>query len=718
MTIRLEYGIPAEQSGLAVRFGIAKGFFANAGIHLAMRTIYGGPELAAALNNGEIKIGELGSPPGITAIGRGGRLKIVASSVERGLGFFLIVDPLIKSWADLKGTTAGGLSRGSCGYWYLQQILAQHGIELEKDVAFSELGADYDRQVELLRSRKINLILSTEPYCAQAEKLGVANLWGGVGDLGELPRIQWMVVVVNENFLSEQPDHVRAFLRAAQQASYYVIGHLEEYIDFSATHFGIERDIIERAFRRELPYHHFGGELDLPGLQRAIDLQYRLGAISRVLSLNEVADLRFQLSLAPEAAPIVIDSSPSSKIAVSDSSVKLPPHDLFTDADACLNLAGEVSRELAATATRRDKEGKPPFEEIDRLRRTGLLKLLAPRAFGGAGGRWTDAMSVTRAIAEADGSIGQLIGYHYVNCIIGELQATSDQLAEFWADLVRNNWFIGDSLNPLDPSLIVKREGNDVRLTGRKSFSTGALVADRNLIAFFIEDRPRLAFIPADREGFQTNDDWDNMGQRLSASGSVSFFNVKVKSEEILGSGLSDLSAPTPRATLYVPVVHSAIAHVLLGMSKGAVDAAAEYTRKASRPWLTSGVDAANRDPYVLEQYGYLITELSASCALGEQAARDLERALDRGQTLTANERGATAVATYQSKVHATKTALETTAKIFELMGARSTASNYAFDRYWRNVRTLTLHDPVCYKAKEVGDHFLNRRIPDVTFYS
>ena len=363
---------------------------------------------------------------------------------------------------------------------------------------------------------------------------------------------------------------------------------------------------------------------------------------------------------------------------MSESPVMTPPpflNESGIDPGTYRNVAGEVSRKLAATAARRDKDGKPPFEEIDHLRQTGLLKLLAPQAFGGAGGRWTDAMSVTRTIAEADGSIGQLIGYHYVNCVIGELQSTTDQLAHFWADLVRKNWFVGDSLNPLDPTLIVMREGNDIRLTGRKSFSTGALVADRNLIAFFIEDHPRLAFIPADREGFHANDDWDNMGQRLSASGSVSFFNVKVKNEEILGSGLGDLGARTPRETLYVPVVHSAIAHVLLGISKGAVDAAAEYTRKTSRPWITSGVDAANRDPYVLEQYGHLITELSASLALGEQATGELERALDRGQTLTAKERGAAAVATYKSKVHATKTALETTAKIFELMGARSTAS-------------------------------------------
>jgi alkylation response protein AidB-like acyl-CoA dehydrogenase len=51
-------------------------------------------------------------------------------------------------------------------------------------------------------------------------------------------------------------------------------------------------------------------------------------------------------------------------------------------------------------------------------------------------------------------------------------------------------------------------------------------------------------------------------------------------------------------------------------------------------------------------------------------------------------------------------------------MGARATASHYRFDRFWRNVRTHTLHDPVFYKAREIGDFALNGHIPGVSLYS
>jgi alkylation response protein AidB-like acyl-CoA dehydrogenase len=51
-------------------------------------------------------------------------------------------------------------------------------------------------------------------------------------------------------------------------------------------------------------------------------------------------------------------------------------------------------------------------------------------------------------------------------------------------------------------------------------------------------------------------------------------------------------------------------------------------------------------------------------------------------------------------------------------MGTRSTASKYGFDRYWRDLRTFTLHDPVDYKLRDIGNWILNQELPPVTQYS
>lgn len=53
----------------------------------------------------------------------------------------------------------------------------------------------------------------------------------------------------------------------------------------------------------------------------------------------------------------------------------------------------------------------------------------------------------------------------------------------------------------------------------------------------------------------------------------------------------------------------------------------------------------------------------------------------------------------------------------FEVTGARATARGEGLDRFWRNVRTHTLHDPVAYKRREAGRHLLTGEPPEPTWY-
>ena len=77
-----------------------------------------------------------------------------------------------------------------------------------------------------------------------------------------------------------------------------------------------------------------------------------------------------------------------------------------------------------------------------------------------------------------------------------------------------------------------------------------------------------------------------------------------------------------------------------------------------------------------------------------------------------------TVIEAFSVKVACVQAALEVTSGIFDLTGARSTSSKYRFDRFWRNARTLTLHDPVSYKAREVGAYYLTGERAPLTGYS
>jgi len=294
MAIELDYGVPTDRSGINVRFGVAKGFFGEEGIDLRVRTVFGGPEIAAAYHSGDLKIGELGSPPGITAIAHGHRFKIVGSGLQRGVSLFLLLSPDIANWDDLRGKTLGALSRGSCSYWYLRELLAQHGLDPDKDVKIRGLGPDYPRQLELFAAGEIAGLLSAEPNGALGEHLGVVRSWGDVFSLAEVAQLQWVITVANEDFLVKEPELVRAVLRGALRSSQYLAEHRDEWIAFAAEHFGVLQSVAAIAIGREQPFFQFDGRLDERGLQNAIDLQHYLGAIPERLPLRRFIAEGFQ----------------------------------------------------------------------------------------------------------------------------------------------------------------------------------------------------------------------------------------------------------------------------------------------------------------------------------------------------------------------------------------------------------------------------------------
>lgn len=379
--------------------------------------------------------------------------------------------------------------------------------------------------------------------------------------------------------------------------------------------------------------------------------------------------------------------------------------------------AEEIAADLSKRAPELDREGRPPLGEIVKLKNAGLLNALHTAQVGGGGLDWVDGLRLVRILARGESSIGQLLGYHYVNSQYVYWAFDEAGAQELGSKTVANNLYWGAAVNPRDPGLVLTRRGNGYVLNGRKSFSTAAHVSDYINANAALDDRIVGFAVPTNRAGYRANDDWDNFGQRLSDSGSVEFHDFPVYEEDLDRAATVGGEAPV-LATFNTPLIQLVFVNFYLGTAEGALREAADYVRSTTRPWITSGVERASDDPYILERVGEFTAALKASAALADSAAATVQEALAKGSRATARERGEAATEAYAAKVHATHVSLDVTSRVFELTGARSTAEKYRFDRFWRNVRTHTLHDPVFYKAKEVGEFVLNDRIPEVSLYS
>jgi alkylation response protein AidB-like acyl-CoA dehydrogenase len=381
--------------------------------------------------------------------------------------------------------------------------------------------------------------------------------------------------------------------------------------------------------------------------------------------------------------------------------------------------AEEISADLSRRAADLDREGRPPLGEIVKLKNAGLLNALHATEIGGGGLDWVDGLRLVRILARGESSIGQLLGYHFVNSqYIAWAIEDATRANALSRETVANSLYWGAAVNPRDPGLTLTRRGNGYVLNGRKSFSTAARISDYINANATLDGRTASFAVPTNRPGYVTNDDWDNIGQRLSDSGSVEFRDFPVYEEDLIGGLAAEGDVPPVLSTFNTPLIQLVFVNFYLGTAEGALKAAVDYVRTTTRPWITSGVERAADDPYILERVGEFTAALKASAALADSAASAVVAALGRGREVTARERGVAAAEAYAAKVHATHVSLDITSRVFEVTGARSTADKYRFDRFWRNVRTHTLHDPVFYKAKEVGEFVLNEKIPEVSLYS
>jgi alkylation response protein AidB-like acyl-CoA dehydrogenase len=382
-----------------------------------------------------------------------------------------------------------------------------------------------------------------------------------------------------------------------------------------------------------------------------------------------------------------------------------------------IDVAVSLSQELAQTAVARDVAAGVPEEEITRLRESGLLSLVVPKQYGGIGATWVDALKVVQELSKADGSIGQLYGNHLNLTALGHVGGTPAQKERFYRETAQKNLFWGNAINTIDTRLQLTPDGENFRANGIKSFGTGIAVADLRVFAGVQDgvELPITFVIPKDREGLVSNQDWDNIGQRRTDSGSFTFNNVLVYKDEIFGP-------PEPPdaafATFLGIIAQLTKTYVYLGITEGAFAAAREYTKTTTRPWITSGVESATQDPYILNHYGDFWVEIQAAVGLADKAAQKVQAAWDQDFALTYTERGEVALAVFAAKALASRVGIDITNRIFEVTGTRATASKYGFDRYWRDLRTFTLHDPVDYKLKSIGDWVLNNHLPTITQYS
>ena len=365
---------------------------------------------------------------------------------------------------------------------------------------------------------------------------------------------------------------------------------------------------------------------------------------------------------------------------------------------------------IAEGASERERECVLPFAEIDLIRKARLGALRLPIEAGGAGVSIRALFEVVIRLGEADANVAHILRNHF--SVVERLvrQPKNDQHRQ-WQKAVADGAIIGLAATELDtpkvgnvtPNTTLTADGDDYLLNGTKYYSTGTLYSDYVLVRTADASATNAAvLIPVNREGIELVDDWDGLGQRLTATGTSHFRNVRVKRQEVVFDA-PDAGYGIPYSNTFAQLFLTAIN---AGISRAILRDAAALVRSRKRTFYYAPSETPVDDPLLQQTVGQIASGAFAAETVVLAAAEALDVATDAFDAGDANAGDAAhraALLSAKAKIVADEFAIRSGSLLFDVGGASATKKATNFDRHWRNARTLASHNPNTFKARSIG---------------
>ena len=370
--------------------------------------------------------------------------------------------------------------------------------------------------------------------------------------------------------------------------------------------------------------------------------------------------------------------------------------------------------EIGHDAAQREHRRELPYALARQVANAGLLTFRIPKAYGGPGGSVCDAIRFVMELATVDSNLAQALRPNFG--LVEGMLAGHDNEAERqrWFDRLLAGHIVGNGgverggkHGAIQASIV--RQGDHYVVNGTKYYSTGALYADWvSSIALDESGKETHFTVPRGRAGMELVDDFDTIGQRLTASGTTRFTNMRVEADEVRSSYF-----PRDRRNPVTPVFQLFLAATEAGIARNALNDAIWFARNKARPIKHSSAERSVDDPYVQETIGQIAAEVFAAEAVTLRAADAIDAAwadnLDNASLTQAS------IEVAQAQYFAVAAALKSAELAFDVGGASSCDRQYNLDRHWRNARTVAKHNPRQWKAAATGAWLLKDEPPPTT---
>jgi alkylation response protein AidB-like acyl-CoA dehydrogenase len=342
-----------------------------------------------------------------------------------------------------------------------------------------------------------------------------------------------------------------------------------------------------------------------------------------------------------------------------------------------------AAREIAPNVLRWDEASEFPHDVVRQLGQMGLLGIIFPPEYGGAGLGYTDYMLAIEELSAVDGSIGIIVAAHNSLCTNHIFLAGSEaQKKKYVSKLATGEhlgaWALTEPGSGSDASAArttAARRGDQWVLNGNKTFITNGHYADVSVI-IAVTDKSQgthglSAFIvEKGTPGFRPGKKENKLGLRASDTSELIFEDCAIPAENLLGKegeGFIDAMRTLDGGRI-------SIAALSLGIARGALDASVKYVKE--RRQFGKAIAEFQGIQWKLAD---MATELDAARLLTLRAAV----LKDAGKRVTQESA--------MAKLYASEVAVKICNEAVQLHGGYGFIKDYPVEKFYRDVKLCTI---------------------------
>ena len=348
--------------------------------------------------------------------------------------------------------------------------------------------------------------------------------------------------------------------------------------------------------------------------------------------------------------------------------------------DSVKNFA---EKEIRPRIKESDTKGEWPVELTQKLADMGLLGIVIPPEYSGAGYTNVDYVIILEEISKVDPSVGLVVAAHNSLCsnhinLFGNEEQKKKYLTRLASGQTLGAWGLTESEAGSDAAALKTRavkDGKEWVLNGTKRFITNGSLAEIHVVMAITDPEKGRKGISAfilekGTEGFKPGKKEDKLGIRSADTSELIFEDVRIPAENILG----EEGGGYRQAMAILDGGRISIAGFSLGIAAGALEASLKYAKE--RVQFSKPIADFQAIQWMLAD-GF--TELEAARLLSYRAAY-LE---DQGKKIPKESA--------MAKLFASELAVKASSMAVQIFGGYGFTKEYPVEKFYRDSKLATI---------------------------